>query len=117
MRQKSATKKPTTSREGGANQLKTSPRSDSLGDQGGHASAKAAHWQRRRESRAKDEPSDPYGEATRQPTWAPVSNESIKVAHQYFFFDSSALVTVKPSVTGKRVYTKALYKPTRVAGR
>ena len=48
---KSARKKPTTLREDGTNQLRTSPRSGSLEDQGGHASAKAAHWQRRRESR------------------------------------------------------------------
>ena len=33
----------------------------------------------------------------------------------HVFFDSSALVGVKPSVTGKRVYAKALYKPTKVA--
>ena len=35
---------------------------------------------------------------------------------RFDFFDSSALVGVKPSVTGKQVYAKELYKPTRVTG-
>ena len=93
---KSATKKPTTSREDGTNQLKTSPRSGSQGDQGGHAAAKAAHWQRRRESRRQGQTKLPTRLAKQHVSQrgAPVSNESIKVVHQHASSRSNGRLSV-----------------------